>query len=74
VEIEMAKKKIRSTYRGINNQTTQMPTPQATTSGPTKVSVQTYDAEDYIKHDIGWTFITAAIVIVVGAILYYIFK
>jgi hypothetical protein len=70
----MAKKKYRPTNRSVNTENIQPQASPRAAAAVNKVIPQLYNAEKYIKRDVLWTLVTAAIVVVVGVILYYVFK
>ena len=70
----MAKKKYRSINRSVNVENVQPQTTPKAAPAAAKVIPQLYNAERYIKRDVLGTLVTAAIVVVVGVILYFIFR
>ena len=70
----MARKKYRTVNQPINTQNIKPQTNPNVNGNIAKLGLQPYSTEKYFKRDIIGTLITAGIVIVVGAILYYIFK
>jgi hypothetical protein len=70
----MAKKKYRPINRSTHTQNVQPSASPGMISESKKVNLKSYNAEEYIRRDITGTLISAAIVIVVGVILYYILK
>jgi hypothetical protein len=70
----MAKKKYRPINRSVSAENIQPQASPKSTAGAAKVIPQLYNAEKYIKRDVLGTLITAVIVVIVGMILYYIFR